>query len=113
MPWAPPHLCIRPHCPGLAESGQRHCIEHRKPVYRKQDGKQPTSAERAFRKGWDAFATTYLAEHGTCADCSNPATEVYYSLRARFTAQEAPRIHEEYCTPVCATCREKRELYRR
>ena len=101
MPDVFPKDCRSPICPGLAELGQRFCIEHRKIEYRKLDGRQPTSAERKFHNKWKEFAQAFLAkqENDLCAGCreqgkDRKATEAYYKceIRIRLTAPSGRRI---------------------
>ena len=117
MPWGAPHGCARPGCRGLAEIGQRFCIEHRKPIYRKVDGGRVSRNEKEYALKWQAFSAAYLSrsENKHCVDCGEPATEVYHSIQAKFPPQqEQPGvIYEKNCTAVCSVCREARELYRR
>jgi hypothetical protein len=112
MPWSAPHPCGRPLCPGRAESGQRFCIEHRKPVYRKVDGYRVTRAERVFNAVWREFSASYLArpENELCVDCGQPANDVYYSIRAEF--RQPVTIREENCAAVCSACCKLRECSR-
>src|SRR5713101_5755341 len=113
MPWAPPHPCSWPSCPGLAELDQRFCIEHRRTTYRKVDDRRVTPAERAFSAIWQEFSTTYLSrpENAACVDCGEAANYVYHSTRAKF--QQPVKILEENCAAVCSTCCKVRERHRR
>jgi hypothetical protein len=112
MPWLPPHQCSWPDCRGLQENTQRFCIEHRKLVYRKEDRKPATHAERAFAADWQNFSTAYLSrpENKLCINCGKrEATDVYYSTEAPFAHQQPVTLREENCSAVCSACRKAKE----
>jgi hypothetical protein len=116
MPDVSPKACLSPICPGLAELGQRFCIEHRKIEYRKLDGRQPTSAERKFHNKWKEFAQAFLAkqENDLCAGCreqgkDRKATEAYYKMRDTYSPDGS--LREENCVPLCSDCRKRWEVH--